>query len=89
MIETGILSFIMGIIVLAFLVWLFGISLKILFRFIINSIIGFAFLLIFNFFGAIIGIHLPITILTSFIVGVFGIPGILILIILKYVFCII
>ncbi|SNX52712.1 inhibitor of the pro-sigma K processing machinery [Thermoanaerobacterium sp. RBIITD] len=86
MFLSGFIPFAIGIIILALIVWLFGKSVKILFKFILNSIIGFVILLIFNFFGAIVGLHLSINILTAFITGVFGIPGILVLLILKYIF---
>lgn len=86
MLFTGTFSFITGIIVLAFVVWLFGKSLKLLLKFIVNSLVGFVILLLFNFFGGLVGIHLPINIITAFVTGIFGIPGILILLILKYIF---
>nr|WP_143156682.1 pro-sigmaK processing inhibitor BofA family protein [Caldanaerobius fijiensis] len=83
---SGALWFIIGIIALAAVLWLFSISIKFLFRFILNSIVGFIFLLIFNFFGGIIGLYLPINIATAFVTGFFGIPGIIVLLILKYFF---
>lgn len=86
MLLPGFFSFAIGIIMLAFVVWLFGKSIKILFKFILNSIIGYIFLLIFNFFGSIFGLTLHLDIINAFIAGVFGIPGIIILLILKYVF---
>lgn len=89
MLFTGTFSFIIGIIILAFIVWLFGKSVKLLFKFIANSLVGFVILLLFNFFGSLIGVHLPITIITAFVTGVFGIPGILVLLILKYILFII
>ncbi|WP_073345121.1 pro-sigmaK processing inhibitor BofA family protein [Caldanaerobius fijiensis] len=86
MLFSGALWFIIGIIALAAVLWLFSISIKFLFRFILNSIVGFIFLLIFNFFGGIIGLYLPINIATAFVTGFFGIPGIIVLLILKYFF---
>lgn len=86
MLFTGTFSFITGIIVLAFVVWLFGKSVKLLLKFILNSLVGFIILLLFNFFGGLIGVHLPINLITAFVTGVFGIIGILILLILKYIF---
>lgn len=86
MILTGFIPFIVGIIIIALVVWLLSKSIRIIFKFILNSIIGFFFLLIFNFFGAIVGLHLSMNVLNSFVVGVFGLPGIIVLLALKYIF---
>ncbi|TCW34247.1 inhibitor of the pro-sigma K processing machinery [Thermohydrogenium kirishiense] len=86
MLLSGFLSFAIGIIIIAFIVWLFGKSVKILFKFVLNSIVGYVFLLIFNFFGSIFGLTLQANIINAFIAGVFGIPGIIILLVLKYLF---
>ncbi|WP_435619340.1 pro-sigmaK processing inhibitor BofA family protein [Thermoanaerobacterium thermosulfurigenes] len=86
MLLPGFFSFAIGIIILAFVVWLFGKSIKILFKFVVNSIIGYIFLLIFNFFGSIFGLTLHLNIVNAFVAGVFGIPGIVVLLILKYLF---
>lgn len=83
---SGTLWFIVGIIVLAVILWLFSISVKFLFKFILNSIIGFVLLVVFNFFGGIVGLYLPINIATAFITGFFGIPGIIILLLARYLF---
>ncbi|WKV09323.1 pro-sigmaK processing inhibitor BofA family protein [Thermoanaerobacterium sp. CMT5567-10] len=89
MLLPGFSSFAIGIIIIAFIVWLFGKSVKILFKFVLNSIIGYVFLLIFNFFGSIFGLTLQINLINAFIAGVFGIPGIVVLLALKYIFKII
>nr|WP_035172659.1 pro-sigmaK processing inhibitor BofA family protein [Caldanaerobius polysaccharolyticus] len=75
-----------GIILLAFVLWLFSKSIRFLFRFILNSIVGFIFLIIFNFFGGIVGLYLPVNVITAFVAGVLGIPGIIVLLLAKYFF---
>ena len=42
------------------------------------------FLFVFNFLGAWIGVSLEITWLSAAVTGVFGIPGVAVLLILKY-----
>ncbi|HHW56386.1 MAG TPA: pro-sigmaK processing inhibitor BofA [Clostridia bacterium] len=85
MIE-GTFSFIIAILILIFILWLLGKSLRLLLKFVLNSLVGFIMLLFFNFFGSIFGVFLPVNIITSFVTGVFGIAGIAILLILKYLF---
>lgn len=49
----------------------------------INSVLGAILLMIVNFFGAYIGISVNINLLTAIIAGVFGIPGILFIIVFQ------
>ena len=83
---TGTLSFIVAVLLLVFILWVLGKSLRLLLKFALNSLVGFIMLLFFNFFGALFNVELPVNIITSFITGVFGIAGIAILLILKYMF---
>ncbi|MGB9780759.1 pro-sigmaK processing inhibitor BofA family protein [Caldanaerobacter sp.] len=83
---TGTLSFIVAVLLLIFILWVLGKSLRLLLKFAINSLVGFIMLLFFNFFGTLFNVELPVNIITSFITGVFGIAGIAILLILKYMF---
>ena len=47
---------------------------------IVNAIIGFAILCLINYTGLV---SIPLNIITSLVVGVFGLPGVVILIILA------
>ncbi|MBE3592379.1 MAG: pro-sigmaK processing inhibitor BofA family protein [Thermoanaerobacter sp.] len=82
----GTFSFIVAILILVFILWLLGKSLRLMVKFVLNALVGFVMLLFFNFFGVLFGIYLPVNIITSFVTGVFGIAGIAILLILKYLF---
>lgn len=86
MLLSGAFPFVIGIILLAFVLWLFSKSIRLLFRFVLNSIVGFIFLIIFNFFGGMVGLYLPVNFITAFITGVLGIPGIILLLLAKYIF---
>lgn len=70
-----------------FILWLFfkllGFSIKILWKLIINAAIGAVILIIVNIIGGIFGLMLPITFLSALVAGVFGIPGVVLLIILA------
>ena len=59
------------------------ISLKIFWKLFVNALIGAAILLIINFFGAAIGISITISFLSALIVGILGVPGVIILLLLQ------
>lgn len=61
---------------------IFG-SIKKIAGLIVNSILGAIALMIINFFGAYIGISVSVNIITAIITGIFGIPGIIFLIIFQ------
>ncbi len=62
-------------------IYLFGrlliVPAKILLKLVVSSIIGGAVLLVINFIGGIIGISLPVNIITALMAGALGVPGIL------------
>ncbi len=70
---------------------LLGLLLKLLkkpikwvFKLLLHALFGFIFLFVFNFLGALFGISLEITWLSAIVTGVFGIPGVVVLLILTY-----
>ncbi|MEG2310381.1 MAG: pro-sigmaK processing inhibitor BofA family protein [Clostridia bacterium] len=60
--------------------------LKRIFKLLINILIGLLLILIVNIFGVNIGLHIPFNILTALVSGILGIPGVLCLVILNYIF---
>lgn len=63
--------------------WLFNISLSKIFKLILNSIMGGILIYLINYFGASIGMHIGLNVVTSVFVGFFGIPGALLLLAVK------
>ena len=59
-----------------------GWALKLLF----HALIGFVALFLLNFFGSMIGVTLELNWPNALITGIFGLPGVLVLLIVKYVF---
>ena len=59
--------------------------LKSILKLIFNSVLGGVCIFIINLIGANFGFHIGLNILTSAIVGLLGIPGALLLIILKII----
>ncbi len=81
-----ILAYVFGLVLLYLLGWVFIISTKLLIKLIINSVLGVIFLIVFNliagtFFDFSIGVN-PLSALT---VGFLGVPGMLLLIVLKLI----
>lgn len=58
---------------------------KMLLKLIINIVLGGLLLLVVNIFGAGFGLHIPFNAITALTAGIFGIPGVIILIILQYI----
>ncbi len=70
---------------------LLGLLLKLLkkpikwvFKLLLHALFGYVYLFLFNFIGAWFGVSLEITWLSAVVSGVFGIPGVAVLLILKY-----
>ena len=59
--------------------------LKNILKLIVNSILGGILIYIINILGGNFGFHIGLNLLTSIIVGILGIPGAILLIILKII----
>jgi inhibitor of the pro-sigma K processing machinery len=81
-----ILAYGFGLIVLYLIGWLFLAPLKIVLKLIYNSLLGAGILLLINFLGESFNIHIGINPITAIITGILGIPGIILIIILQYIF---
>ena len=57
---------------------------KFIFKLLINTVLGFVLLWLINFFGGAIGIALELSLLNALIVGVLGIPGVLLLLAIRF-----
>ena len=57
---------------------------KLVWKFLIHALMGFVFLFIFNFFGAWVGLGLESNWLNAAVAGVFGVPGVVVLLVIKY-----
>lgn len=86
MVTDGI-QVLLAMVFLGFLVYLVGKVLlkpfKLIFKLLYNSIAGLLALWFINLLGAYLGFHLPVNWLTVLLVGFLGIPGLLLVIVLK------
>ncbi len=72
-------------ILLLILKFIFNVSLKTIGELILNVVIGIIVLWLVNKFGGALGIpNIPINVITALVVGVFGLPGVIVLILLFY-----
>lgn len=65
---------------------LFSLPIRWIFKLLINTAAGFVFLFLFNYIGAYIGLSLGINILNALLIGIFGIPGLILLLLAKWIF---
>ncbi len=81
-----ILAFAAGIILMIVLGRLFLAPLKVVLKLALNALLGAVALLLVNWIGGLFGFHIAFNIYTAFIVGTLGIPGFILLVILKLLF---
>lgn len=81
-----ILVYAAGIILMIVLGRLLLAPLKVVMRLALNALMGAAALLLVNWIGGIFGFHIAFNVYTAFIVGTLGIPGFILLVILKLLF---
>ena len=55
-------------------------------KLLLNTAIGFAALFLLNFFGSAIGITLGLNWINALVIGVAGFPGLVLLLLIKYLF---
>ena len=72
-------------VLLLVLKYVFNVSYKTLGELLLNVILGLLILWLVNKFGGSIGIpNIPINFITALVVGIFGLPGVIILVLLYY-----
>lgn len=77
----SILSFIIGIALLIIVLKILTFPIKLIFKFVVNSIIGGIILAICAFFGIIVAVNKWMILLT----GLFGVPGLVIALIITMI----
>ena len=80
-----ILFFALGLSILYFLGYIILSPVKILMKFMLSSIIGAAVVIVINLIGEQMGFYFPVNPLTAVIVGTLGLPGVLLIFVLKLI----
>lgn len=84
--EAGVLlAFAVGMFGLFVFICMFAVPLKYAVRFVINSVIGGAAILLVNAVGAAFGVHIALNAVTAAVVGLLGLPGVLMILFLQAV----
>lgn len=79
--ELGIiLAYALGLIALYIIVWVLATPLKFIGKIVVKAAIGVIILFITNFIGNFIGVSVTINPLTATIVGILGIPGVVLMV---------
>lgn len=81
-----ILAYIVGIILLFILGRFLLVPLKVVMKLVFNALAGGIAILLANVIGGLFGFHIAFNVYTSFIVGTLGVPGFILLVILKLIF---
>lgn len=81
--AIGIVFGIIAIIVLWVILKLLSVSTKTLMTLLWNGIAGLVLLFVFNLVGSIFGLQVEVNALNSIVAGIFGIPGIIVLLLLQ------
>lgn len=80
-----ILFFALGLVLLYLLGWLLVAPFKFILKLLANGIIGGLVLFLINLAGGIFGVTIAINPWTAFVVGFLGLPGVVLLLILKLI----
>ena len=67
---------------------IFTLPVKWIFKLLLNTVLGFAGLFLVNWLGSYIGISLGINVVNAVVVGTFGIPGLILLLLLRWLFAV-
>ena len=82
---TVVLLFILSLGLLYLLGRLLAFSMKSILKLLINALIGAALLLLFNWIGGGFGLHIGVNPITAIVVGLLGVPGMVLLLILQVI----
>ena len=70
-----------------FFLFIFGkvfiVPIKTIIKLVINSVLGGVVIFLINFIGAYFNFHIGLNIITSIFVGILGIPGAIVIVIIK------
>lgn len=81
-----VIAYVLGLIVLFMLGRLFLMPMKVVMKLVYNAILGGIALLLINLVGGLFGLHIAINVVSALVAGFLGLPGIVLLVVLKYLF---
>lgn len=82
---AAVIAYAFGILMLYLVGRVLIMPLKIVLKLIYNALIGGIILLLMNFVGGFVGLHIALNPITALLVGFLGVPGIIMLLIIQYI----
>jgi inhibitor of the pro-sigma K processing machinery len=82
---AAVLAYAFGLLLLYVVGRVLIMPLKIVVKLIYNALIGGVVLLILNFIGGYIGLHIALNPITALLVGFLGVPGVIMLLVIQYI----
>ncbi len=74
-----------AVLLLLLFIRIIRLPLKLMFKALLHAAVGFVALFVLNFLGSWIHVELELNLFNALITGIFGVPGVIILLIIKYV----
>ena len=84
LLSSTVVAIIIGVILFVLLIKLLKKPLKWVWKLALNALSGYIGLFFLNLLGGAVGLHIDVTIWSALIVGILGLPGIIILLIYQY-----
>lgn len=81
-----VVGYLLGILIIFVAAKIFFAPLKIILKFIINSIVGIGVMLIINLLSPVLNIYIGINAVSALVVGILGVPGLCLLMLLQVFF---
>ncbi|UOO36992.1 pro-sigmaK processing inhibitor BofA family protein [Oscillospiraceae bacterium CM] len=75
---------IIAVVLVLLLLVIFRKPMKIVFKLLLNTLLGFLALFALNYLGAFIGVSIGINWINAALVGIFGVPGVALILLLKW-----
>lgn len=82
---TMILPMLIGVAILFVILKLLALPMKLIIKLVINGLVGAAIIFVVNLIGANFGFVIDLNWITALIVGILGVPGVVIVAILQFV----
>lgn len=82
---TVVLMIAAAVLLLMLFIRIIRLPLKWMFKGLLHAAVGFVALFIFNFLGSWINVELELNLFNALITGIFGVPGVIILLVIKYI----
>ena len=81
---STLILLITGILLAGLLIRLLSVPLRRMLKLLLNAAIGYAGLMLFNFFGDFIGLQIATNWITILVTGILGLPGVILLLLCQH-----